>query len=50
MKRKEIDEEKFPKYNKIVIESIEEEEEKEKEYVQLEFDFDIAKEDNVAPI
>ena len=49
MKRKEIDEEKFPKYNKIVIESIEEEK-KEKEYVQLEFDFDIAKEDNVAPI
>jgi len=50
MKRKEIDEAKFPKYSKMVIELIEEEEKKKKEYVQLEFDFDIAKEDNVAPI
>ena len=47
MKRKEIDEAKFPKYNKIVIESIEEEEKKEKEYEQLEFEFDEA---SVSPI
>ena len=48
MKRKEIDESKFPKYNKMVIELIEEEEEKkEKEYEQLEFEFD---EELVSPI
>jgi len=47
MKRKEIDESKFPKYNKMVIELIEEEEKKEKEYEQLEFEFDEA---SVSPI
>ena len=47
MKRKEIDEAKFSKYNKIVIEPVEEEEKKKKEYEQLEFEFD---EDLVAPI
>ena len=47
MKRKEIDEVKFPEYSKLVIELEEEEEEKEKKYVQLEFEFD---EDLVAPI
>ena len=40
VKRKEIDEAKFPEYNK-------EEEKKEKNYKQLEFEFD---EDLVAPI
>ena len=50
MKRKEIDEAKFPKYNKIVIESIEEE--KEEKYKQLEFDFEDynISDDQVAPI
>ena len=47
VKRKEIDEAKFPKYNKMVIELIEEEEKKEEKYKQLEFEFD---EDLVAPI
>ena len=47
VKRKEIDEAKFPEYNKLVIELVEEEEKKEKKYVQLEFEFD---EDLVAPI
>ena len=41
LKRKEIDEVKFPEYNKLV------EEKKEKKYKQLEFEFD---EDLVAPI
>ena len=41
MKRKEIDEAKFPEYNKLV------EEKKEKKYKQLEFEFD---EDLVVPI
>ena len=47
MKRKEIDEVKFPEYSKLVIELVEEEEKKEKEYVQLEFNFE---EDQVSPI
>ena len=47
VKRKEIDEAKFPEYNKLVIELVEEEEKKEKIYKQLEFEFD---EDLVAPI
>ena len=47
VKRKEIDEAKFPNYNKMVIELIEEEEKKEEKYKQLEFEFD---EDLVAPI
>ena len=47
LKRKEIDEVKFPEYNKLVIELVEEEEKKEKIYKQLEFEFD---EDLVAPI
>ena len=47
LKRKEIDEVKFPEYNKLVIELVEEEEKKEKKYKQLEFEFD---EDLVAPI
>ena len=34
VKRKEIDEAKFPEYNKLV------EEKKEKKYKQLEFDFE----------
>ena len=45
VKRKEIDEAKFPEYNKLVIDLVEEDE-KEK-YKQLEFEFD---EDLVAPI
>jgi len=45
IKKKEIDEAKFPEYNKLVIELIEEDE-KEK-YKQIEFEFD---EDLVAPI
>ena len=40
LKRKEIDEAKFPEYNKLVIELVEEEEKKEKKYKQLEFDFE----------
>ena len=47
LKRKEIDEAKFTKYNKLVIELVEEDEKKEKKYKQLEFEFD---EDLVAPI
>jgi|TARA_R110000744_G_C19276152_1_gene553036 hypothetical protein len=47
VKRKEIDEAKFPEYNKLVIELAEEEEKKEEKYKQLEFEFD---EDLVAPI
>ena len=47
VKRKEIDEAKFPEYNKFVIELVEEEEKKEEKYKQLEFEFD---EDLVAPI
>ena len=47
LKRKEIDEVKFPEYNKLVIELVEEEEKKEKKYKQLEFEFD---EDLVVPI
>ncbi len=47
LKRKEIDEVKFPEYNKLVIELVEEEEKKEEKYKQLEFEFD---EDLVAPI
>ena len=47
VKRKEIDEAKFPEYNKLVIELTEEEEKKEEKYKQLEFEFD---EDLVAPI
>jgi hypothetical protein len=47
VKRKEIDEAKFPEYNKFVIELVEEEEKKEIKYKQLEFEFD---EDLVAPI
>ena len=47
VKRKEIDEAKFPEYNKLVIELVEEEEKKEKKYKQLEFEFD---EDLVVPI
>ena len=47
VKRKEIDEAKFPEYNKLVIELAEEEEKKENKYKQLEFEFD---EDLVAPI
>ena len=47
VKRKEIDEAKFPEYNKLVIELVEEEEKKENKYKQLEFEFD---EDLVAPI
>ena len=47
VKRKEIDEVKFPEYNKLVIELAEEEEKKEEKYKQLEFEFD---EDLVAPI
>ena len=47
VKRKEIDEAKFPEYNKLVIELVEEEEKKEEKYKQLEFEFD---EDLVAPI
>jgi len=47
VKRKVIDEVKFPEYNKLVIELVEEEEKKEKKYKQLEFEFD---EDLVAPI
>ena len=46
VKRKEIDEAKFPEYNKLVIELVEEEK-KEEKYKQLEFEFD---EDLVAPI
>ena len=46
VKRKEIDEAKFPEYNKLVIE-LAEEEKKEEKYKQLEFEFD---EDLVAPI
>ena len=42
IKKKEIDEAKFPEYNELVVE----EDEKEK-YKQLEFEFD---EDLVAPI
>ena len=45
IKKKEIDEAKFPEYNKLVIDLVEEDE-KEK-YKQLEFEFD---EDLVAPI
>jgi len=45
VKKKEIDEAKFPEYNKLVIDLVEEDE-KEK-YKQLEFEFD---EDLVAPI
>jgi hypothetical protein len=47
VKRKEIDEAKFPEYNKFVIELVEEEEKNEEKYKQLEFEFD---EDLVAPI
>ena len=47
VKRKEIDEAKFPEYSKLVIELVEVEEKKEKKYKQLEFKFD---EDLVAPI
>ena len=47
VKRKEIDEAKFPEYSKLVIELVEEEEEKKEKYKQLEFEFD---EDLVAPI
>ena len=47
VKRKEIDEAKFPEYSKLVIELVEEEEKKENKYKQLEFEFD---EDLVAPI
>ena len=47
LKRKEIDEAKFPEYNKLVIELVEEEEKKEEKYKQLEFEFD---EDLVSPI
>ena len=47
VKRKEIDEAKFPEYNKLVIELVEEDEKKEEKYKQLEFEFD---EDLVAPI
>ena len=49
LKRKEIDEVKFPEYNKLVIELVEEDEDEEKEekYKQLEFEFD---EDLVSPI
>ena len=47
VKRKEIDEAKFPEYNKLVIELAEEEEKKEEKYKQLEFEFD---EDLVVPI
>ena len=46
-KRKVIAEAKFPEYNKLVIELVEEEEKKEEKYKQLEFEFD---EDLVAPI
>ena len=49
VKRKEIDEAKFPEYNKLVIELVEEEEKKEKKYKQLEFDLEFD-EDLVAPI
>ena len=45
VKKKEIDEAKFPEYNKLVIDLVEEDE-KEK-YKQLEFEFD---EDLVSPI
>ena len=47
VKRKEIDEAKFPEYNKLVIELVEEDEKKEEKYKQLEFEFD---EDLVSPI
>ena len=47
VKKKEIDEAKFPEYNKLVIELVEEDEKKEEKYKQLEFEFD---EDLVAPI
>ncbi len=51
MKRKEIDEAKFPEYNKLVIELVEEDEEKEEKYKQLEFDLDYnIIDDQVAPI
>tara|TARA_Y100001951_G_scaffold87467_1_gene78492 strand:+ start:176 stop:355 length:180 start_codon:yes stop_codon:yes gene_type:complete len=53
MKRKEIDEAKFPEYNKLVIELVEEDEDEEKEekYKQLEFDLDYnIIDDQVAPI
>ena len=43
VKRKEIDEAKFPEYNKLV------EEKKEKKYKQLEFDLEFD-EDLVSPI
>ena len=49
IKRKEIDEAKFPEYNKLVIELVEEEEKKEEKYKQLEFDLEFD-EDLVAPI
>ena len=47
VKRKEIDEAKFPEYNKLVIELVEEDEKKQEKYKQLEFEFD---EDLVSPI
>ena len=47
VKKNEIDEAKFPEYNKLVIELVEEDEKKEEKYKQLEFEFD---EDLVAPI
>ena len=51
LKRKEIDEVKFPEYNKLVIELVEEDEKKEEKYKQLEFEFDYnLTEEQVAPI